>query len=120
MDLFADDAAPAAQSRGSSPESFQINEEYARRFQHNKERTELHQLQERYGKSADGGVAAGESDDDSSSSDETEDDDGEQVTADVDAAILRTLAKIRGRDESIYDVSKRVFDGEFAVLEGPA
>jgi protein KRI1 len=34
------------------------------------------------------------------------------VTADVDAAILTTLAKIRRKDESIYQAGKRVFDGE--------
>lgn len=85
--------------------AFTINKEYAARFQHNKQRTELQQLEEKY-KS---GIA---STDESSSEDESEDEEGEQVTADVDAAILTTLAKIRRKDESIYQAGKRVFDGE--------
>lgn len=125
MDLFADTSSPpppsaaaAASSkaaRKSAPRSpsptFRINEEYAKRFQHNKERTELHRLQERYGAAADEEAYASDA---TSSSDETEDDDGEQITADVDAAILRTLAKIRHKDDSIYDVNKRIFDEERA------
>lgn len=85
---------------------FAINEEYAARFQHNKQRAELHQLQEKHGNGQD------EEEEDSSSEDETEDEEGEQVTADVDAAILTTLAKIRRKDESIYEAGKRVFDGK--------
>lgn len=83
--------------------SLQINKEYAKRFQHNKERAELHRLEEQHGQ---------EDDDDSSSDDESEDEEGDQMTADVDAAILSTLAKIRRKDESIYQAGKRIFDEE--------
>ncbi|MCO5555786.1 hypothetical protein L7F22_009331 [Adiantum nelumboides] len=82
----------------------QINKEYAQRFQHNKERAELHRLEEQQHNQ--------EGDDDSSSDDETEDEEGDQMTADVDAAILSTLAKIRRKDESIYQAGKRIFDEE--------
>lgn len=84
----------------------QINEEYAQRFQHNKERAELHRLEEKNER--------GRNDDleDSSSDGETEDEEGDQMTADVDAAILSTLAKIRRKDESIYQAGKRIFDEE--------
>jgi hypothetical protein len=73
---------------------------------HEQERAELHRLQQKYkNKQLD------EDDDESSSEDETEDEDGEQVTADVDAAILKTLAKIKRKDEDIYNAESRVFDG---------
>lgn len=57
---------------------------------------------------------------DDSSDDETEDEEGEQVTAEVDAAILRTLAKIRSGDADIYDSEKRVFDEEKALAAASA
>ena len=42
---------------------------------------------------------------------ESEDEDGEELTPGVDAAILRTLAKIKRRDPEIYDKEKAVFEG---------
>lgn len=147
MDLFSE--SEASLSRASSPQldiveqhsdteddsgggdddaaGLRINEDYAKRFQHNRERTELHQLEAKHGKhaaarkmsglqngaGAGGGGSSGSSS--GSSSDESEDEEGEQMTADVDAAILATLAKIRRKDESIYDAGKRVFDEERQV-----
>lgn len=118
MDLFSDSessssAESSARVNTVEPKDgpdFSINKDFAARFQHNKQRAELHQLQEKYGVEGKGGED--EDDDESSSEDETEDEEGEQVTADVDAAILTTLAKIRRKDESIYEAGKRVFDGE--------
>jgi protein KRI1 len=117
MDLFS--GSEGSSSRSSSVEAddvdagsgadFNINKEYAARFEHNKQRTELQQLEEKHGKNVD-------STDESSSEDETEDEEGEQITADVDAAILTTLAKIRRKDESIYEAGKRVFDGVYMML----
>lgn len=117
MDLFSESGGSSgSSSRSSSPRidiiesrsndhtDFAVNEEYAARFQHNKEREELQRLQEKHGDEGDDEI--------SSSEDETEDEEGEQMTADVDAAILTTLAKIRRKDESIYEAGKRVFDGE--------
>jgi len=46
-----------------------------------------------------------------SESDESEDEDGEELTPAVDAAILRTLARIRNRDPAIYDSEKNIFGG---------
>lgn len=130
MDLFSDDEAAsgskARQNHRRSPPNdgiaITINEDYANRFQHNHERAELHRLQEKYGPAA-ASILAGrrrdddddEDEDEDSSDDETEDEEGEQVTAEVDAAILRTLAKIRSGDASIYDSDKRVFDEEKAM-----
>ena len=41
-----------------------------------------------------------------------EDEDGEELTPAMDAAILRTLARIKRRDPAIYDAGKDVFEGE--------
>ena len=49
--------------------------------------------------------------DDDSEENESEDEDGEELTPALDAAILRTLAKIKRKDPSIYDHSKSVFQG---------
>ena len=126
MDLFADDDGGNLQVGSpshQSPSDFQINKSYANRFEHNKQRAELHRLEEKYGKAA-ADILSGQrnrptssasSSASSSSDDETEDEEGEQVTAEVDAAILRTLAKIRSGDASIYDSSKKVFDEEKAL-----
>lgn len=52
-----------------------------------------------------------EEDDDDESDSETEDEDGEELTPAVDAAILRTLARIRKKDTAIYDSQQSVFEG---------
>ena len=52
-----------------------------------------------------------EEDDTDSESDETEDEDGEELTPAVDAAILRTLARIKRKDPAIYESGKSVFQG---------
>ncbi|PWN28953.1 Krr1-domain-containing protein [Jaminaea rosea] len=124
MDLFGGSPEPEASGSGT----LNINEGYASRFQHNHERAELHRLQEKYGAAA-ADILAGnrvarddddDEDEDDSSDNETEDEEGEQVTAEVDAAILRTLAKIRSGDASIYDSEKRVFDEEKALAAASA
>lgn len=87
-----------------------INEEYARRFEHNKKREELHRLQEKY-KSADGE----DLDSESSSEDESEDDEAVLVTEDLDAEISATLQAIKNKDPRIYDkntVFYRPFDAD--------
>lgn len=65
-----------------------------------------HQLREQ----REDGEASGSSA--SSESDATEDEEGEQLTPHVDAAILRTLQKIRAKDPDVYDETRRVFDAE--------
>lgn len=42
---------------------------------------------------------------------ESEDEDGEELTPAVDAAILRTLARIKRRDPEIYNAEKSIFEG---------
>jgi protein KRI1 len=75
-----------------------VNEEFAKRFEHNKKREELHRLQEKYGKGKDAG-----SDSESSSDDETEDEAGFLITEDLDNEISATLQAIKNKDPRIYD-----------------
>ncbi|KAH7907347.1 KRI1-like family C-terminal-domain-containing protein [Hygrophoropsis aurantiaca] len=84
-----------------------INEHYAKAFEYKKEREELSKLKEKYGSDY------GEDDEETDSEDaESEDEDGEELTPAVDAAILRTLARIKRRDPKIYDTTISVFDEE--------
>jgi len=55
---------------------------------------------------------ASEDDASDSESAESEDEHGEELTPAVDAAILRTLARIRKRDPEIYDSNKDIFGGK--------
>ncbi|KAJ2978809.1 hypothetical protein NUW58_g7377 [Xylaria curta] len=84
----------------------QINDAYAKRFEHNKKREELHRLEEKYkSKQANGSSSKNAEDDeeDESSSDETEDDDGFLATEELDAQISATLQAIRNKDPRLYD-----------------
>lgn len=65
-------------------------------------------MKEKYGSDAENL----EEDEEDSEEDESEDEDGEELTPAVDAAILRTLARIKRKDPSIYNQEKDVFDGE--------
>lgn len=47
---------------------------------------------------------------------ESEDEDGEELTPAVDAAILRTLARIRRKDPEIYESEKGIFEGSLSSL----
>lgn len=64
-------------------------------------------VKEKYGSDYD---EEGDSESDSES-DESEDEDGEELTPTVDAAILRTLARIKRKDPDIYDSNKNIFGG---------
>jgi protein KRI1 len=55
----------------------------------------------------------GEEGDSDSEDDESEDELGEELTPAVDAAILRTLARIKRKDPSIYQAGADVFQGQF-------
>ncbi|KAF2231313.1 Krr1-domain-containing protein [Viridothelium virens] len=107
---------------GASPprDYFKINQEYAKRFEHNKKREERQRLEEKYGKSNGiNGEEPSESDE-SSSEDESEDDEGLLATQDVDAEIMDTLHAIRSRDPRIYDKNKTFFkesDAQVIPLE---
>ena len=49
-----------------------------------------------------------------SEDEESEDEHGEELTPAVDAAILRTLARIKRKDPSIYNASADIFQGNSA------
>lgn len=83
---------------GQKGPELKINEEYARRFEHNKKREELHRLEEKY-KSKGGGL----DESDESSTDESEDDEGFLVTEQLDEEIKATLQAIKNKDPRIYD-----------------
>jgi protein KRI1 len=46
---------------------------------------------------------------------ESEDEDGEELTPAVDAAILRTLARIKRKDPEIYNPEKDIFGGSYWI-----
>ncbi|PWN47861.1 hypothetical protein IE53DRAFT_389987, partial [Violaceomyces palustris] len=106
MDLFQD------QPSSTDAPSFKINKEFAERFHHNKQRAELHQLEEKYGKRQDADGSATTDTETDSSEDETEDENGEQLTPQIDAAIFRTLARIRSKSKDVYDSKVNVFEQE--------
>ena len=69
-------------------------------------------MKEKYGSDySDSGSS--DADDSEDSEDTEEDSDGDELTPAVDAAILRTLARIRKRDPAIYEGERRVFEGVF-------
>jgi len=100
-----DDQEDGGAALGSSTQ-LKVNEEYARRFEHNKKREELHRLEEKYkSKKPNGATDGGLGSDSDSSSDETEDDEGFLITEDLDAEISATLQAIKKKDPRIYDKS---------------
>lgn len=94
---------------------FRINEDYARRFEHNKKREERQRLEEKYAASAhkrkrDAADSEGSEEDDSSSSDsETEDSDAVLATEELDREIDSTLQAIRRKDPRVYDPHVRFY-----------
>ncbi|KAI0024808.1 KRI1-like family C-terminal-domain-containing protein [Xylariomycetidae sp. FL0641] len=82
----------------------QINNEFAKRFEHNKKREEMHRLEEKY-KSKNPNGTSGKGDDGASdsSSDEDEDENGFLATAELDAQISATLQAIKNKDPRLYD-----------------
>lgn len=90
-----------------------VNESYARRFEHNKKRVEREQLEAKYGhtnvtlsKGEDGQV---DSDSESSSEDESEDEEGEFATEALDAEIAATLKAIREKDPRVFDQTVKFY-----------
>ncbi|MCJ1397982.1 KRRI-Interacting protein 1 [Xylographa trunciseda] len=89
---------------------FKVNEEYARRFEHNQRRAEMHRLEDKYGKSStrndhETSKTDGFSDDEGSdsSSDEEEDDEGILASGILDDQVNATLEAIRRKDPRVYD-----------------
>ncbi|EFJ52328.1 hypothetical protein VOLCADRAFT_102989 [Volvox carteri f. nagariensis] len=124
---------------GTAPKTFgiRVNKEYAARFQHNKQREELHRLQSKYPEEAErlalkiareAAKAAGEVlPDDGEDSSQDEDDvglgwtgaytvmeaglgDEGDIPEEVEAKIFDTLLRIRKQDPSIYQKDVQFFE----------
>ncbi|KAL0049758.1 hypothetical protein WJX82_009349 [Trebouxia sp. C0006] len=88
-----------------------VDDAFARRLQHNKQREELHRLQERHPKEAAKAaqrVSAQQPSEPEEESSEEDEDDGYIPNA-VEKQIFETMLKIRKRDSSIYDSKKHFF-----------
>ncbi|PHH62917.1 hypothetical protein CDD81_6550 [Ophiocordyceps australis] len=93
---------------GGAPVSLKVNQEFARRFEHNKKREEIHRLEDKYKNKRQPNKPQDDASDDkndSSSSSETEDEDGFLATEDLDAQISATLHAIRTKDPRVYDTN---------------
>lgn len=66
-------------------------------------------VQDKYGKDYQFGDQGDSEEDSEDLSDD--DEDAEFVTPQVDAAILRTLARIKAKDPAVYEADRDVFEG---------
>ena len=103
---------------------FKVNQDFAKRFEHNKKREEKHRLEEKYGpassskRKADTSGDDGGSEDGSSSEDISEDDDAEFATQDVDDEIMATLQAIKNKDPRLYDQNAKFYHDFEVDAEG--
>ncbi|KAL9119406.1 MAG: hypothetical protein Q9187_004042 [Circinaria calcarea] len=104
---------------GSAFTGFTINEEYARRFEHNHKRAEKHRLEEKYGKESrrplqNGALvnlSDGQDDSDISTDSEEEDDEGILALGALDEQVNATLHAIRAKDPRVYDEKSTFYTG---------
>ncbi|KAK3674787.1 Kinetochore protein Spc24 [Recurvomyces mirabilis] len=115
-DESADEGVQLGQNNGPANE-FKINENYAKRFEHNKKREEKHRLEEKYGDGSGKRGLEEEEDDEEDSEDETEDDDAELADVELDAEIFDTLRALKSKDPRIYD-STATFYRDFEAEDG--
>lgn len=101
-------------SDSDTPQSFKINESYAKRLEHNKNREELHRLESKYGKQP---LKQDPEDPEESSTSESEDEVGDLVTPQLDAEIWRTIAMIRERRPEVYDESWKGFTDDPVIIK---
>ncbi|CRK26154.1 hypothetical protein BN1723_013774 [Verticillium longisporum] len=94
-----------------------VNEEYARKFEHNKKREERQRLEEKY--KSQKGAQEDDSDSESSSDSETEDEDGFLATEDLDAQISATLSAIKNKDPRVRDKDFSFFKADPEAAAAP-
>ncbi|KAF8150489.1 KRI1-like family C-terminal-domain-containing protein [Mycena galopus ATCC 62051] len=106
--MLSDSDSESDNNQDQDVHQLTINEHYAKAFEYKKEREELQRLKEQYGSDPDS------SEEESTDSEdlESEDSDGEELTPAMDAAILRTLARIKAKDPEIYKEGKNIFGEE--------
>ena len=95
-------------------DKFNINEEFAKRFEHNKRREILQKGQQKYGKllTEDGAESSSSSDD--------EDSEGELINQTVEKKFLEVLSAIRAKDPKLKEIAENdcVFkDEDFEAQE---
>ena len=98
-------------------DKFNINEEFAKRFEHNKRREILQKGQQKYGKllTEDGAESSSSSDD--------EDSEGELINQTVEKKFLEVLSAIRAKDPKLKEIAENdcVFkDEDFEAQEQQA
>ncbi|EGC41067.1 ribosome biogenesis protein Kri1 [Histoplasma capsulatum var. duboisii H88] len=116
------DDGGALLGNGNNNIGFKVNEEYAKRFEYNKKREEIQQLEDKYGKTtglgkrkkladdgADTSDGSEEDEGESSSESEDEDDEGVLATEDLDREIFDTLNAIRSKDPRVYDANVKFY-----------
>ncbi|KAI4694035.1 uncharacterized protein J4E84_002615 [Alternaria hordeiaustralica] len=81
--------------------SLKVNEEYARKFEHNKKRAEKFRLEEKYGK--DKAFQNGGDESEDSEEGVEEDDAAELLDEDLDEQVNATLQALRAKDPRIYN-----------------
>ncbi|XP_030461624.2 uncharacterized protein LOC115681724 [Syzygium oleosum] len=103
-------------SDGDDVSKIEINKEYARRFEHNKKREDLHRLQElkKKGLVGDDSSSSSESDDESSSESSSSLDDDVDVSkaSKKDLEFFNALIKVRSQDPSLKEKNVALFESE--------
>ncbi|ORY52948.1 Krr1-domain-containing protein [Rhizoclosmatium globosum] len=88
--------------------AFNINKDFAIKYEERKKAEEISFLKDRYGENYD----EGDDDEDDSESDEEEDENGELLTKELDLQILKTIGLIRSKAPEVYNPEKVFFTGD--------
>ncbi|KAL8133764.1 uncharacterized protein LOC141712655 [Apium graveolens] len=91
----------SSDSDGDDISKIEINQEFARRYEHNKKREDLHRLEELKKK----GIVDDDNDDDEEEDDEVSEDDGVD-----DLEYLDVLLKVRNKDPILKDKEVKLFE----------
>jgi protein KRI1 len=87
--------------------SLQVNEEYARKYEHNKKQAERFRLEEKYGK--DKAFANGGDESEDSEEGVEEDDAAELLDEELDEQVNATLQALRAKDPRIYNKEAKFY-----------
>ncbi|KAF2721709.1 Krr1-domain-containing protein [Polychaeton citri CBS 116435] len=104
-----DESDDGVRLQNGDSQGFKINEEFARRFEHNKKREEQHRLEEKLKPNRKRSVNDSEDEDSDESTDESEDDNADLATKALDSEIFATLAAIKNKDPKVYDKNVKFY-----------